>query len=86
MLLDCLLEEARQTHRLTDSDSPPPGATAVGSFLGRKGGKLTLWRLAAPGVGAESAAADGAPETTSLEDVVLGYLAAGRGTAGLQLN
>ena len=85
VLLDCLLEEARQTHRLTDSDSPPPGATAVGSFLGRKGGKLTLWRLAVPEVGAEGAA-DVAAETTSLEDVVLGYLAAGRGTAGLQLN
>jgi hypothetical protein len=56
----------------------------VGSFLGRKGGKLTLWRLAVPE--ATDAGADGTPETTSLEDVVLGYLAAGRGTAGLQLN
>lgn len=78
--LDCPLEEARRTHRLTDADAPPPNATAVGSFLG-KGGKniMTLWRLA-PGD-----AAGEALETASLEDVVLGYLAAGRGT-GLQLN
>jgi hypothetical protein len=58
----------------------------VGSFLGKGGQKvMTLWRLA----GADIDGADGqsaAPETTSLEDVVLGYLAAGRGTAGLQLN
>jgi len=45
--LDCPLEEARQTHRLTEADSPPPGATAVGSFLGKGGQKvMTLWRLA----------------------------------------
>ena len=84
--LDCPLEEARRTHRLTDADSPPPGATAVGSFLGKGGQKvMTLWRLAAAGAdGSDGQSA--APETTSLEDVVLGYLAAGRGTAGLQLN
>jgi ABC-2 type transport system ATP-binding protein len=78
--LDCPLEDARLTHRLTEADSPPPGATAVGSFLG-KGGKniMTLWRLA-PADGAGEAS-----EAASLEDVVLGYLAAGRGT-GLQLN
>ena len=29
--LDCPLEEAKRTHRLTDADSPPAGATAVGS-------------------------------------------------------
>jgi ABC-2 type transport system ATP-binding protein len=85
--LDCLLEEARRNHRLTDADSPPPGATAVGSFLGKGGKKImTLWRLAVP-QGGNGAAADGpgAEEPASLEDVVLGYLAAGRGT-GLQLN
>ncbi len=91
--LDCPLEEARQTHRLTEADSPPPGATAVGSFLG-KGGKtvMTLWRLA-PGDGARADSEGVEPgdgpgersEAASLEDVVLGYLAAGRG-AGLQLN
>ena len=86
--LDCPLEEARQTHRLPEADSPPPGATAVGSFLG-KGGKtvMTLWRLA-PGDDPGSAPNSGPGETSeaaSLEDVVLGYLAAGRGI-GLQLN
>ena len=86
--LDCPLEEARQTHRLTEADAPPPGGTAVGSFLG-KGGKniLTLWRLAPAGPGGSDPGA-GPGETSepaSLEDVVLGYLAAGRG-AGLQLN
>ena len=91
--LDCPLEEARQTHRLTEADSPPPGATAVGAFLGKGGQKvMTLWRLAtvANGEGAAHGAggtgdAGPSPEAASLEDVVLGYLAAGRG-AGLQLN
>ena len=80
--LDCPLEEARQTHRLTEADSPPAGATAVGSFLG-KGGKdiMTLWRLAPDDAAGEAVET----EAASLEDVVLGYLAAGRGT-GLQLN
>jgi ABC-2 type transport system ATP-binding protein len=90
--LDCLLEEAQRNHRLTDADSPPPGATAVGSFLGKGGKKImTLWRLAAPeGASGEDGAAGtagpGGEEPASLEDVVLGYLAAGRGSAGLQLN
>ena len=90
--LDCPLEEARRTHRLTDADSAPPGATAVGSFLGKGGQKvMTLWRLASVPegdvgeAGEAGQAANGAPPA-SLEDVVLGYLAAGRGTAGLQLN
>ena len=82
--LDCPLEEARRAHRLTEASSPPAGATAVGSFLG-KGGKdiMTLWRL----VPDDAAGAEPGhqPEAASLEDVVLGYLAAGRG-AGLQLN
>ena len=83
--LDCPLEEARRGHRLTAADSPPAGATAVGSFLS-KGGKdvMTLWRLAPDDTaGAEPGQES---EAASLEDVVLGYLAAGRGTAGLQLN
>jgi len=83
--LDCLLEEARLNHRLTEADSPPPGATAVGSFLGKGGKKvMTLWRLA-PGEGAGGSAEAAGADATTLEDVVLGYLAAGRGT-GLQLN
>jgi ABC-2 type transport system ATP-binding protein len=84
--LDCPLEEARHTHRLTEADSPPPGATAVGSFLGKGGQKVvTLWRLDPTDAAALDGRA-GASEPASLEDVVLGYLAAGRGTAGLQLN
>jgi ABC-2 type transport system ATP-binding protein len=82
VLLDCPLEEARQAHRLTDSKSPPPGGIAVGSFAGKGLTRLKLWRLPAEAGGDESAAA----EPASLEEVVLGYLAAGRGTTGLQLN
>jgi ABC-2 type transport system ATP-binding protein len=81
VLLDCPLEEARRGHRLTDADSPVPGATPIGSFLGRGGKRLTLSRL--NGAGSDATAGD---EPAGLEDVVLGYLAAGRGTAGLQLN
>ncbi|HEX7495538.1 MAG TPA: ABC transporter ATP-binding protein [Candidatus Limnocylindrales bacterium] len=82
VLLDCPLEEARQAHRLTDSKSPPPGGIAVGSFAGKGLTRLTLWRV--PAEAGEGAAAATAP--ASLEEVVLGYLAAGRGTTGLQLN
>jgi ABC-2 type transport system ATP-binding protein len=92
VLLDCPLATARRAHRLTDSDSPPAGATAVGSFAGKGTQRLTLWRLpeGEPADGsagdAGAAAGDPAAESASLEDVVLGYLAAGRGTFGLQLN
>ena len=92
VLLDCPLETARKVHRLTDSDSPPPGATAIGSFAGRGTKRLTLWRLPEgelADAGAGNQGADGGADSTeeaSLEDVVLGYLAAGRGTFGLQLN
>jgi hypothetical protein len=60
----------------------------VGSFLGKGGKKImTLWRLAAADAAdGDGGAATGAVEPASLEDVVLGYLAAGRGSAGLQLN
>jgi ABC-2 type transport system ATP-binding protein len=90
VLLDCQLETARKVHRLTDSDSPPPGATAIGSFAGKGTKRLTLWRLPdgepVEGAAGDSAGAAGPIEEASLEDVVLGYLAAGRGTFGLQLN
>jgi ABC-2 type transport system ATP-binding protein len=92
VLLDCPLETARRAHRLTDSDSPPPGATAIGSFAGKGTKRLTLWRLpegeladASAGNGGADGGTDSGGEA-SLEDVVLGYLAAGRGTFGLQLN
>jgi ABC-2 type transport system ATP-binding protein len=97
VLLDCPLAEARANHRLTDSDSPPAGATAIGSFASRNAKRLTLWRLAegaADGTagstgpnGAEGSTDDHASaEDAFLEDVVLGYLAAGRGTAGVKLS
>jgi hypothetical protein len=54
----------------------------VGSFAGKGTRRLTLWRLPA----GDSAEGAGPIEEASLEDVVLGYLAAGRGTFGLQLN
>jgi ABC-2 type transport system ATP-binding protein len=82
VLLDCPLEEARQGHRLTDSKSPPTGGVAVGSFAGKGLTRLTLWRVPAEAGGSEATAT----EPASLEEVVLGYLAAGRGTTGLQLN
>jgi hypothetical protein len=46
---------------------------------------MTLWRLA-PDTDRPGAGPGETSEAASLEDVVLGYLAAGRGTAGLQLN
>jgi ABC-2 type transport system ATP-binding protein len=82
VLLDCPLEEARRAHKLTDSKSPPRGGVAIGSFAGKGLTRLTLWRL--PAGAGEGGSARARP--ASLEDVVLGYLAAGRGTAGLQLN
>jgi ABC-2 type transport system ATP-binding protein len=100
ILLDSPLDDARNGHRLVEGDTAVPGATVVGSFAGRHGKRLTLWRLAAEGSrGASATAGDGAPggqeptddvgsagDVASLEDVVLGYLAAGRGNAGLQLD
>jgi hypothetical protein len=113
VLLDCPLDVARRGHRMTEGDEQPAGATAVGSFAGRGGKRMTLWRLATDGAaetrtpagadeggtmgygGATGIPADGAPvqaddrsgPDSSLEDVVLGYLAAGRGVgAGLQLD
>jgi ABC-2 type transport system ATP-binding protein len=98
ILLDCPLDEARRGHKLTDSAAPPPGGVAIGSFAGKGQSRLTLWRLPnAEGEGPAVAAADGVArdaataggvvaDSASLEEVVLGYLAAGRGTTGLQLN
>lgn len=87
VLLDCPLDEARQAHKLTDSAAPPPGGVAVGSFAGKGLTRLTLWRTPVePAASGPDGAAGVAPDTASLEEVVLGYLAAGRGTAGLQLS
>jgi ABC-2 type transport system ATP-binding protein len=102
VLLDCPLDEARRNHRLAEGDVQPVDAVKVGSFAGRGGTRLTLWRLTPregsdggqPAAGGRStggrrrsAAAGSAGDVASLEDVVLGYLAAGRGQGvGLQLD
>jgi ABC-2 type transport system ATP-binding protein len=91
ILLDSPLETARRNHRLIEGDSKPHGATEVGSFAGRGGKRQTLWRLPdAKGSGRGGSKGNGSAAdvstATSLEDVVLGYLAAGRGSAGLRLD
>jgi ABC-2 type transport system ATP-binding protein len=100
VLLDSPLDEARQGHRLIEGDSKPEGAVEVGSFAGRGGKRMTLWRLASesspaverpdggPLTASEASNQSAEPEGAStLEDVVLGYLAAGRGIgAGLQFD
>ncbi len=83
--LNCPLEVARSAHRLTEAGSPPaPDAVEVGTFAGHGTQRLTLWRLAEGSPG--SVPSGGTDGHASLEDVVLGYLAAGRGHAGLRLN
>ena len=81
LLLDSPLDVARQTHRLTDSESPPDGASLVGSFARNRDRRpMTLWR-----VDAMSGEPVDSRRMASVEDVVLGYLAAGRGADGLRL-
>lgn len=81
VLLDSPLDVARQTHRLTDSESPPDGASLVGSFARNRDLRpMTLWR-----VDAMSGEPVDSRSMASVEDVVLGYLAASRGADGLRL-
>jgi len=68
----------RDRHRLVPRQGRAEGDDAL-EARGRSARRRVAVRL--PGPAAEP---DG--ESASLEDVVLGYLAAGRGTAGLQLN
>ncbi len=95
VLLDRPLDEARNHHRLVEGDAVVPNGTPIGSFAGRHGKRLTLWRTddsveRTSGDGADGSGVgqqgDEAGDVASLEDVVLGYLAAGRGNAGLQLS
>jgi len=98
ILLDTPLETALRGHLLAEGDERPanaPAAVKVGSFPGRHGRKLSLWRTAEPdkrsaGDGSIGSGAGGrgdeAVGVAGLEDVVLGYLAAGRAEAGLQLD
>jgi ABC-2 type transport system ATP-binding protein len=77
VLLDSALDVARLVHQLTDSEAAPDGATLVGSFKGNGNNRtMRLWRQQAP-TGAPPVGTS--PWGASLEDVVLGYLAAGRG-------
>jgi ABC-2 type transport system ATP-binding protein len=66
-LLDVSIAEARATHRVVDGGAPADGGTIVGRFPGPEGEPLAL--VAGDG-------ASGRPAT--LEEVVLGHLAAGR--------
>ena len=98
ILLDTPLETALHGHVLAEGDERPanhPDAVKVGAFPGRHGKKLTLWRATesdktSAGAGADPSGAGGrgseAAGVAGLEDVVLGYLAAGRAEAGLRLD
>ena len=82
-----LLLSSRPSVVCTRHQRPALQLVQVGSFAGKGLTRLTLWRLPAEtGDAAEGSADSAAAESASLEEVVLGYLAAGRGTAGLQLN
>lgn len=79
VLLDSVIDDARLIHQVTDADSAPNGASLVGSFPSKGGDKtMKLWKL---DLGEDTVTTAQWPETASranLEDVVLGYLAAGR--------
>lgn len=75
VLLHAPVAEALATHAIGTDAGAAPGAVA--SFAGPAGERLTLLRRADP---ARSAGGDGL-RPASLEEVVLGYLASGRGGA-----
>ena len=72
-----LTSALRDGHRLVEGGTVVPGATAVGSFAGRHGKRLTLWRLSAEGTTATEGSAGtdrpigagSAGDVASLEDV-----------------
>lgn len=74
VLLDCPIDDARKMHRLTDLDAPPADASLVGTFAHNRDLRpVALWRAVA------TSGASGEPNNVaSLEEVVLGYLSAGR--------
>jgi ABC-2 type transport system ATP-binding protein len=83
ILLDSTLEQAVQSHRVVELGASPAGADVVGSFSpNRQLRPVTLVRLTGPtaGTSIEGAA------TPSVEDVVLGYLAASRHPEGRRLS
>jgi ABC-2 type transport system ATP-binding protein len=74
-LLAVSIAEAIARHRVVPAEDPQPiGAAAVGSFPSATGERLTLVR-AGSGVGGGG----GAGRAATLEEVVIGHLAAGRG-------
>lgn len=75
-VLDAPLEQAIADHWVSqgDNDHPIAGARSIASFAGSDRREVTLWRRVA--VEGSSLLCDGRRAT--LEEVVLGYLAAGR--------
>jgi ABC-2 type transport system ATP-binding protein len=90
ILLDSALTSALHGHVLTEGDAEAADAEKVGSYPGRHGKKVTLWRTTTVAQSTTSVERPAGDDSTaglpSLEDVVLGYLAAGRGNAGLKLD
>ncbi len=74
MLLDESITVAVAGHRIAGNGVPPPTriGVPVGTFMGPTGQPLTLAKLTDP------ALADSAMRPATLEEVVLGYLVAGR--------
>jgi ABC-2 type transport system ATP-binding protein len=76
ILLHDTVAAALATHWLATDGVRAPDGEAIGSFGGPSGERLTLLR--------HSATSEAAPDSrpASLEEVVLGYLASGRGSPG----
>jgi ABC-2 type transport system ATP-binding protein len=76
ILLHDTVADALATHRLATNGATTPDSEAIGSFGGPSGERLTLLR--------QSSTSESAPDSrpASLEEVVLGYLASGRGSPG----
>jgi ABC-2 type transport system ATP-binding protein len=78
VLLHATVADALASHRIArDGDEPASGATVVATFAGPAGERLTLFRLGEP---QQAGATPDHP--TTLEEVVLGYLASSRAHPG----
>ena len=82
-LLDTSVAESLDHHRIADGAVPPhEGLRVIGSFLGRAGESVTLLSAGGDGDAAEDGDAVRASDTVlrrpTLEELMLGYLAAGR--------
>jgi ABC-2 type transport system ATP-binding protein len=76
VLLDTAVAEARATHFIGPSGASQSHAIEVGTYAGRNSERITLWRINGR-MPSQGMLAQGA-EPATLEDVVLGYLVAGR--------